>query len=149
MHATPKNAVEALSFLLSRWMDKAFSIEQRDVSTLNFMWITLAEALCGQNPSKIKVFQTEIAHMRRTARAGDPPLHALEQRLYELINTDLREFFLVIAVRQAIEQLISIQFPSRLDEWRLLADDILPIQVQFAHMPHEMPGPYTTLRPEM
>jgi hypothetical protein len=146
MRSTPTNAVEALNFLLIEWMDRAFPIEQRDIPALNFMWITLAQALCGQDTSKMKIFQTEIAQMRQTTRAGDPPLHELAQRLHELIDAGLREFFLIIAVRQAMEQLILVHFPSKIEEWKSLADDILPLQVQFAHVPQEMPGPYTTLR---
>lgn len=44
MSFMPTNAVKALSFLLQQWVDTAFSMQYRDVSALNHLWISLAEA---------------------------------------------------------------------------------------------------------
>lgn len=149
MHSTSTNAIDALSFLLQQWVDTAFTIQNRDVATLNHLWMSLAEAICGSHKSKTVVFQREISQLRSSAGAGNPPIQALEQRLRELINGGLREFFLVIAVRQAMEQLIFIEFPSTLGQWKQLADDILPLQVQFAHKPDEIPGSRAILEPDI
>lgn len=149
MHRAPTNAIEALSFLLQQWVYTVFPEQNRDVATLNHLWMSLAEALCGSHKSKITAFQREITQLRSGARAGDPPHHALEQRLHELVEAGLQEFFLVIAVRQAIQQLISTEFPSTLVQWKQLADDILPLQVQFAHKPDEMPGSSAILEPNV
>ena len=148
MSSMPTNAVEALSFLLQQWVDTAFSMQYRDVSALNHLWISLAEALCSSHKPKLEAFQQNIAQLRPTKRAGDPPVHALEHRIYELIDAGLHEHFLVIAIRQSMEQLILIEFPSTIDQWRQLANDILPLEIQFARKSDEMPGPSTIIRPE-
>jgi hypothetical protein len=148
MESRPANIVKALSFLLQQWVATTFPPQNRDVGSLNHLWLSLAEALCESHKSKLALFQHEIAQLRPTEKAGYPPVHALEERIYELIDAGLRELFLVIAVRQAMEQLILIEFPASLDEWKQLADIILPLKLQFAHMPDEMPGSTTFLKPD-
>ena len=132
MRKLPKDSIKALSFLLEEWTTSAFTTEKLDVPLLNGMWITLAEALSGSHSLTLDQFQDEIALLRPTSRAGYPPIKSLERRLYELIDTGLREFFLVIAVRQAMEQLISLYFPFALDQWLQIAEEILPLKMQFA-----------------
>lgn len=149
MLPAPTNAVESLSFLLKEWVSTAFPAQARDVAVLNHLWLNLAAALCGTKKSHIKMFQQELSQLRSTTRAGEPPTKSLEHRLYELIDADLREFFLIIAVRQAMEQLILIEAPSTLDVWKQLADTILPLQLQFAHGLDEAPPQQTTLSPDL
>lgn len=133
MKNLPNNAVEGLSFLLQEWMATAFTTENLDVPHINSMWIILAEALCGSHSLKIEQFQSEIASLRSTTKAGFPPINSLEQRLYELIDAGVKEFFLVIAVRQALDQLIELYFPLKLENWLDKAEKVLPLKIQFAY----------------
>jgi hypothetical protein len=149
MRTQPRNAIEAFSLLLLQWVDVSFPAQSREVSKLNHLWFSLAQALCGSHRSKIAVFQREMAQLRSTVRAGEPPIQALEQRLNELTQAGLREYFLVIAVRQAMEQLILTEYPPALDQWKQLADDMLPLQIQFARQSNEMPSVRAILRPDV
>jgi len=142
------NAIEALSFTLTQWVNMAFPSPQRDSVTLNSLWMMLAHSLCGSQVEKEKLFMREIAQLRPTSNAGLPPTHALEQRLYELIEAGMRDLFIVIAVRQSMEQLIPIHFsdtPHALNEWKRLADTTLPLKIQFAIHPNEISSPYRIL----
>src|SRR5579875_2648940 len=112
---TPMNAIEALSFTLTQWVNMAFPSPQRDSVTLNSLWMMLAHSLCGSQVEKEKLFMREIAQLRPTSNAGLPPTHALEQRLYEL------------------------------NEWKRLADTTLPLKIQFAIHPNEISSPYRIL----
>lgn len=131
MPVTPMNAVEALSYLLQDWFDVAFSEQDRPVLRLHRMWRELAAALCGTQKEKYAVFQRELNQSRVSSKAGNPPIHALEQRLHELTQTGLDEVFLVIAVRQSIDHLIRLHFPTLLDDWTKRAESVLPCSAQF------------------
>lgn len=142
-------AIETLSTLLLQWVDVAFPAQNRKLGTLYYLWLRLAEALCDSQQSKVAVFKREIGQLYSAGRAGEPPIQALEQRLHELVQGGLREYFLVIAVRQAMEQLLEKMYPSALEQWKQLANDSLPLSLQFALDPSEMPpGPRAILRPD-
>lgn len=141
-------AIETLSTLLLQWVEVAFPAQKREMVDLNYLWLSLAEALCGSQQSKVAVFRREIGQLYSAGRAGEPPIQALEQRLHELVQGGLREYFLVIAVRQAMEQLLEKRDPSALEQWKQLANDSLPLWLQFALDPSEMPGPSAILRPD-
>lgn len=54
--------------------------------------------------------------------------------------------------RVILKQLIikdSLVKLSTLGQWKQLADDILPLQVQFAHKPDEMQGSFAILEPDI
>ena len=148
--AVIENAIDALALLLSEWTDKTFPVESRDIPALNHLWITLANVLCNSDSSKVKAFQQEVARLRSSEHAGSPPIDALKRRLYELAQTDIDEAFLVIAIRQSMEQLIIIEFPTSLaiQKWKQLADTILPLQIQFAHSFDKKMKKQITLSPE-
>jgi hypothetical protein len=135
----PTNATQALSVLLTQWVDTI--PEPRNVIVLNNVWLAIAEALCGSQNAKSNRFQQELAQLRRTPEAGKPPIHALEQRINELVREGIRELFLVIAIRQGLDQLIAMHYPLSMENWKALADTILPLQIQFAAGPH----PSTTM----
>jgi len=146
MNSTPTNAIEAFSFLLQQWVDTTFPAQDRDVPALNALWMTLADALCGSQGLKVAAFQQELARQRSGAKAGAPPIQALEQRLHALVDAGLRELFLVVAVRQSLDQLIALMFPLASEQWKQLAEDIMPLQLQFGRKSDEMPGPQSTFR---
>ncbi len=133
MHERPTSELGALLLLLQRWVDTAFPIEQdRNVVRLNFTWRRLAQALCGLHSAKLRAFDSESAQLGPASQAGSPPVHALEQRLRELIDDGLQEQFLVIAVRQAMDQLVAMRFPEAAQQWKQMADGILPLWIQFS-----------------
>lgn len=147
---TITNATDALVFLLSEWTDNTFPTEGRDIATLNQLWITLANALCNSDSSRVKAFKQEIASLRSGEHAGSPPTSALKQRLHELVEAGMSELFLIIAIRQSMEQLISVRFSTShtIQEWKRMADTILPLQVQFARSSNESYDAQVTLSPE-
>ncbi|MDQ2740839.1 MAG: hypothetical protein M3Z66_00805 [Chloroflexota bacterium] len=134
MRNTPSGPIHALSFLLEKWVTALPLAEVQDTARLNFMWLRLAESLSGALDSQhMQPFQAEFAELGRSSRAGFPPCQALEQRLRELVNAGLREPFLVVAVRQGLDRLIAENFPSGLLEWTTLADEIMPVDIQFGY----------------
>ncbi len=144
------DATGALALLLSEWTDNTFSIDGRDIAALNHLWLTLAGVLCNFDSARVKAFKQEIANLRSSKRAGSPPISALRERLHEIVEEGISELFLVIAIRQAMEQLISVEFsdPHITEEWKKLADAILPLKVQFAYPSNEAYTGQITLSPE-
>ncbi len=74
---------------------------------------------------------------------GYPPCQTLERRLRELVDAGLRELFLVAAVRQGLDRLIAENLPSNLPEWTRLADEIIPVDIQFGDLESDIT--YSTL----
>lgn len=144
MDQQPTRAVDIFTDLLQEWVETACPAPQRDIPALNAIWGMLAEELCGSQKAKLAVFRSELAELRRGPSAGDPPVKAIRQRLRELTAVGLREFFLVVAARQAMDHLIAVHVPSAQPLWTQLADRSLPLRLQFAEQHEERRGPRAT-----
>ncbi len=147
MQSHPKNAVEALSSLLQRWVDVAFPANKRsddEAALLVLMWRDVAGMLCGPNSPEVATFVRESSHREANGRTGDPPVHELEQLLNAVVHAGLREYFLTVAVRQALDRMIQDRFPRAVAPWTMLADGILPLWVQFGLRPDEGPSETTS-----
>lgn len=141
------DAITMLVDLVQEWVDVAFPIPgNRDVPGLNGIWTRLAEALCGIQTNEGMTFQKEIARLRHTESAGAPPRETLEICLRKLVGYGIRDLFLVIAVRLALDDLIARSFPAQQRLWLTLADARLPRVLQFAYRGEELRGPHTILR---
>lgn len=150
------NLVAVLTALLQDWVDSAFprqvgrsslARDVSDVANLEEMWSCLADALCGPRADKRSLFTRELLNLHFSPRVGDPPREALTARLLELQDAGLREPFLVLAIRQALSDLIARTVPKAASRWHQLADERLPLILQFAYRDDEMPGPGSTLKP--
>lgn len=142
MRHRPTSAIEALSFLLQEWVEGTFNAMDCPVSELNlFLWRPLAQALGEVQTDADISFQKEISP------AGSPPVQALEQRLRELVAVGMRELFLVIAIRQGLDQLIGLHFPAYATAWQERADAILPVQIQFGKTDADLHASTTTYGP--
>ena len=104
----PTGPVEGLSYLLKQWVDEAFPGGERDVVALNRLWRRLAKALCESRPAKLVAFEQELVELDHSQRSGYPPVHALEHRLQEIIDAGVRDLFIVVAVRQGLNELIAL-----------------------------------------
>jgi hypothetical protein len=140
-HSSKYPAVDILIELLIDWVNSAFPREQTDYGwprkieiygELNMIWMHLASALCGTNQASRGKFTQEEHSLLGTARTGEPPTEALRHRLIELVDAGLSEFFLVIAVRRALGDLIAPMAPEGLQVWEAMASARLPQDLQFA-----------------
>ncbi|WP_052890728.1 hypothetical protein [Thermogemmatispora carboxidivorans] len=156
-HSAKIDLVEALSILLTTWVERAFPARSpyaACVCNLNSLWLDLAQALCGAQQEKYRAFKREIAQLTPTPQAGMPPLRALEQRLYELIDLGLRDFFLIASVRHALDQFIPLHFSQQpdggaiIEQWQQLADQFLPHKLYCAFHPEELRPSKAVLSPE-
>ncbi|RAQ94889.1 hypothetical protein [Thermogemmatispora tikiterensis] len=83
-------------------------------------------------------FDEEIKSLATVGRAGDPPVQGLEQRLRALAEAGVRDGFLAVAMREATEFRIARSLPAALDQWRQLADQLVPRSIWFASSYLEM-----------
>lgn len=135
----PAYGIEVFVLLVQQWVDAAFPQPRGTASaTPGGLWWTLARALCGSDMQKFAPFGSEIAQLTLQGREGDPPIHALEQRLRELVNTGLQEGFLAVALRDATEDLIVRDCPTALNQWTQLADQLVPKGMRFSHRGDEI-----------
>src|SRR5947209_185354 len=76
----------------------------------------------------------EIEQGLLTPDKANPPTRALAQSLSQLMRVGLREAFLVGAIRQAMDQLVSIAGAEPANAWHRLADAMVPasVQIEFA-----------------
>ena len=134
--------IGALMHLIQQWVDTSFvTASKRDFAKLNSTWFVLASVLCDE-PSPRDSFSKivgEIAEINKEGREGAPPLRSIEQRLRQLVHAGLAEGFLVVAVRDTLEDLITLHHPSSLQEWIQLADQIVPRNMRLAHRGNALP----------
>lgn len=139
MDAGTGRVIEALIELIEEWYRVAYPPgEPRDVPALNGLWHILARALCRSDVARLSPFMDELSALRRTPRAGAPPVRALERRLSELVECGLDELFIVLAVRHALDRLIEVHAPGGLQAWQQMAEAALPLRLQFARRPDEL-----------
>jgi len=128
--------------LLQEWVDASFPLPrtEEDIARLNgALWLQLIEMLCGNNMRRTTACLVEVRRLKDNGRAGDPPRQALAQRLEELVQVGMRQLFLVIAARQAVESIIAKHFPQTLVTWKQLADSVLPTDRQTGLLASEAP----------
>lgn len=145
--AKPDTPIEALSLSLQRWTDSAQHRQERNIHRLNGMWYKLAQTLCNNDVAAMQPFYHEIGALLRTPNAGDPPVGALEERLRKLVNLGLRELFIVIAIREFLDRLITLNFPDTAPSWREISDEYLPINIQLGYLEGEVPRTRRTFGP--
>jgi hypothetical protein len=125
-----RSDLDALVSLLQRWVDEAFPLEHRskaDLAGLLMIWLHLPQVIFGPRSKYEKIFEKEGSELHRAGRWGDPPVGALREALSRASKRGMRETFLVVATRLAIEQLASAATPQAVDRWRQLADEGLPL----------------------
>ncbi|MGH2496351.1 MAG: hypothetical protein ACRDIV_16765 [Ktedonobacteraceae bacterium] len=130
--------------LIQQWFDTAFATADKNVrADLNGTWMMLAEVVYGSPKSSgFSRIGAEILDLADEGRDGTPPIHSIEKRLHELVNMELHEGFLVVALRDALEDLIARNHPSFLNQWIELADQLVPRQMRFSHRGSDSsPGP--------
>jgi hypothetical protein len=124
-----RSDLDALASLLQRWVEQAFPLEHRskaDLAGLVMIWWHLPQVVFGPGSKYEKSFDKERSELWRAGRMGDPPVKALTESLSRAAKRGVRERFLVVGVRLAIEQLASAATPQAVDRWRELADEELP-----------------------
>jgi hypothetical protein len=154
MGFSPPSAITLLVSLLQQWTDTVFPVPRGDkAASLDATWRMLARAISGSQANNITdpplaVFQEEIIQNYHAGRAGNPPVHAIEQRLRDIVAAGMREQFLAVAIREAMEQLIAVHYPFALDQWRLLANNMLPRSWQWGEWddPNKPVGSHTVLK---
>jgi hypothetical protein len=146
--------ISAYLQLIQRWVATAFPQprDQETVIRLTRLWVALGWTLHGRATDEVaneiakllatreqvgESSQQDLEQLRQQLRtlvfaeeieagqAGDPPVHGLEQRLRTLA-ADVREGFLAVAMREATEFYIARSLPAALDQWRQLADQLVP-----------------------
>jgi hypothetical protein len=132
VNSEPAILIDALLSIIDQWLAMEPFADGRDVPLLNNMWRQVARGLCGSDSAKMAPFNAELGRMRFTADAGGAPKHALRGRLLELIDAGMHDLFLILAVRQGLDQLILLKWPEAYPAWQELADAQLPINLQFA-----------------
>ena len=132
----PAGPVEALSYLIEQWLNQ-IGPGYGDCN-LDAIWDDLATGLCGGNPKLRAAFRGARVYLR--GETTTLPLSTLEHRLRDLNAAGFSKMFAVITVRQAMDRLIASHCPDHLDAWTQLADDILPLRLQFGLTQDEMPS---------
>lgn len=147
MQSHPTSATEALSGLLRQWVDESFPTSRRSDSEsalLVSLWRDVAVLLRGPEAPEVAAFVRESGHQTANGAAGNPPVRALEGLLRSVIDGGLREYFLVVAVRQALDRMITDRFPQAAEAWEGLSENALPLWLQFGLGPDEGPSAATT-----
>ncbi|MBX5450705.1 MAG: hypothetical protein IRZ24_11610 [Thermogemmatispora sp.] len=147
--------ISAYLQLIQRWVATAFP-QPRDpeiAARLDSLWASLGWALQGravaeearrlaakkrtrefsqEDAEQLRqqlrdvTFDEELKSLVTVGRAGDPPVQGLERRLRALTEAGVREGFLAVAMREATEFRIARSLPAALDQWRQLADQLVP-----------------------
>lgn len=152
MFDEPKSLEEALeltkptallSTALTAWVE-SFDPTNRPVGELERLWTMLAEALCNRVGLLVVGFRQEMEEMRGTPKAGYPPIESINERISALQDAALSPYFLITAVRHALDQLIRSYLPEALDAWLEIADARLRADWFFT-VPFKAPhvGPWT------
>jgi hypothetical protein len=99
----------------------------------------LARALCDGKQKRMQPFLREIWDSRGTPQAGYPPVGALVDRIAELREAGLAPFFLVTAIRHALDGLVQghLLAPEAIDSWHRIADQYLRRDQFFTAHPSE------------
>ncbi|WP_052888820.1 hypothetical protein [Thermogemmatispora carboxidivorans] len=159
--------ISAYLQLIQQWVATAFP-QPRDPETiarLGGLWASLGWALQGravaeearrlaakkrtrefsqEDAERLRqqlrdlTFDEEQESLATAGRAGDPPVQGLERRLRALTVVGVREGFLAVAMREATESYIARSLPAALDQWRHLADQLVPRSMWFASSYLEM-----------
>ncbi len=117
--------IEALLQLIQQWFDASFATaSQKTRIGANSTWMMVAWLLCG-SPTH-DCYRAIASEIMQHAQEGAPPLLSIERRLRELVAAGLQEGFLTVAVRDALEDLITLNYPSFLEQWTHLADQMVP-----------------------
>jgi hypothetical protein len=98
------------------------------------MWLALATMLSaggeiGSQGQRLEPFFSELASKRQSGNAGSAPTHALRQRIQELTEQGVREFFLVLSIRHALDYLIRAHFAAQYALWQRLEEHLLPLSL--------------------
>ncbi len=127
--------IEAFMLLVQQWVAAALPEppETERAKKLGGIWFALGNALCSSDKKQYTAFMAERGHLAVAGRGGYPPIHALEQRLRELEKAGIQEGFLAVALREATEVLIARDLPDALDQWRQLADQLVPKEMRFSY----------------
>lgn len=127
-----------LNDLLRTWVDVAFGAQERPLDRLEMLWFQIAQVLCNRDPRRTIVFSREMHALRQTPQAGYPPTAALERRIGQLMEAGLRGYFLIVAIRQGMDQRVPIEVPEGAQAWQRLADERLPVRLAFSVRVDEM-----------
>src|SRR5438270_6381026 len=117
--------IEVLLDLLDRWTEEVFPASSRstnDSLILVALWRELADVLYQYHSDLWDILVDEIEQGLLTPDKANPPTRALAQSLSQLMRVGLREAFLVGAIRQAMDQLVSIAGAEPANAWHRLAD---------------------------
>jgi len=142
-----RSDLDTLASLLQRWVEEAFPLEHRskaELARLLVMWWELPQVLFGPRSKYKKSFDKEMGELLRAGRMGDPPVRALTESLSRAARRGVRERFLVVAARLAIDQLASAATPQAVDRWRDLADEELPLSALTAWTDEEFSAMQTS-----
>lgn len=142
--------IEALLQLIQQWFDASFATaSQKTRIGVNSTWIMVAWLLCGSPEHDCyRAIAAEIMQQAREGHEGAPPLLSIEHRLRELVAAGLQEGFLSVAIRDALEDLITLNHPSFLRQWIHLADQIVPRKMRLSERGHLPPSPQAEISQE-
>lgn len=120
--------------LLNTWVDEAFPNRALHEAELEQMWLKLAMLLVAGGPAgtqgmRLEPFIREATAKRESGHAGAAPTEALRERIQILATQGMREYFLVLSARQALDYLIHEHFVAQYPSWQRLADHLLPISL--------------------
>jgi hypothetical protein len=127
--------IDAFLLLIQQWFDVIIATSNaKKLADFSVTWMMLGEVLCGSlRQSCFSKFHVEMSKLAQEGREGYPPVGVIEQRLRELLDVGLHEGFLVVAVRDATEDIIARNHPWALNQWVQLANQLVPRKMRLSH----------------